>query len=173
MGSVKRLLIQEKRRFLNMGRINKCLAILVLCVAAVSVVMGSVFIYQGVAKETWMRGLMRQEKVTYGLPEEKVKAGEVLDTPEEAQNVALQIGEHRRVIAPTYEALLGGGKFDPTNPKHLTYAQALNMENYLWLAVLGAGVTQIAEAVGAFMIITGIGLGGTGVVLLRLTRRIS
>jgi hypothetical protein len=156
-----------------MGRISRYSAIVVLCVAAVSVVIGLVFIYQGVTKEAWMKELMRQEKVTYGLPEDKVKAGEVLDTPEEAQNVALEIGKHRRAIAPTYEALLGGGKYDPTNPKHLSYAQALNMENYLWLAVLGAGVTQIALAVGAFMVFVGIALGGTGVVLLVVAKKLT
>jgi glucose dehydrogenase len=52
----------------------------------------------------------------------------------------------------------------------LKYAQALNLENYLYLAVLGFGVTQIAMGAGAFMVITGIALGVTGVVLLRQSR---
>ena len=111
--------------------------------------------------------------MTYGLTEQQVKAGEVIDSAKEAEQVALAIGEHRRSIAPTYEALLSGGKYDPTNPKHLTYAQALNMENYLWLGVLGSGVTQIALASGAFMIFVGIALGGTGVVLLSVAKKLA
>jgi len=47
------------------------------------------------------------------------------------------------------------------------------MENYLYLAVLGFGVTTVIIGTGAFMIITGLALGATGVVLLGLARRIS
>jgi hypothetical protein len=156
-----------------MGRINKCLAVVILCIAAASVIMGATFLYQGFTKDAWMKDLMRQEKVTYGLTEQQIKAGEVIDSAAKAQQVALIIMEHRHTIAPTYEALLAGGKYDPTNPKHLTYAQALNMENYLWLGVLGSGVTQIAEAAGAFMIFVGIALGGTGMVLLAVAKKLA
>ena len=52
----------------------------------------------------------------------------------------------------------------------MSYAQALNMENYLYLAVLGFGVTTMIIGAGVFMIITGLALGTTGVVLLRLPR---
>jgi len=55
----------------------------------------------------------------------------------------------------------------------LSYAQALNMENYLYLAVLGFGVTTVITGTGAFIVIMGIALGATGVVLLRLTKRTS
>jgi hypothetical protein len=46
------------------------------------------------------------------------------------------------------------------------------MENYLYLAVLGFGVTTVILGTGAFMIITGFALGVTGIVLLRLTREV-
>jgi len=55
----------------------------------------------------------------------------------------------------------------------LSYAQALNLENYLYLAVLGFGVTDIVLASGVFMIIMGIALGATGVTLFALARRAS
>jgi len=146
------------------------LAILVLLLGVVGIGMGAVFIGQGVAQNNALKETMRLESVTYLLPEEEVAKGNVIDTAEEAQTVADTIREHRRNIAPTYQELLGEGHFDPTNPKHLSYAQALNMENYLYLAVVGFGLINAVIASGAFMIITGLALGGTGLVLLRLSR---
>jgi len=139
----------------------------VLLLGLVSVVIGSVFIAQALEKNNWMKSAMRVEKVTLGLSEEQIEKGEIVDTAEEAQIAGDTIREHRRNIAQTYDELLGEGRFDPTNPQHLSYAQALNMENYLYLAVLGFGVTRVILGAGVFMILTGIALGATGVVLLR------
>jgi len=156
-----------------MERISQYLAIMVLLVGVVGMVIGSIFIAQAVEKNNWMREAMQVEYVTLGLSEEQIAEGEVIDTAEEAQVAGDAIREHRRGIAATYNELLGGGRYDPTNPKHLSYAQALNMENYLYLAVLGFGVTTVITGTGALMIIMGIALGATGVVLLRLARKIS
>jgi len=153
-----------------MARISRYLAIMVLLAGVVGVVIGSVFITQAVEKNNWMKEAMQVEKVTLGLDEAVVAKGEVVDSAEEAQVAGDVIREHRRNIASTYEELLAGGRFDPTNPKQLSYAQALNMENYLYLAVLGFGVTTVIIGTGVFMIITGIALGTTGVLLLQLPR---
>lgn len=153
-----------------MLRLSRYLAILVLILGVVGIVVGSVFIAQAIEKGNWMRQAMRVEHVTLGLSEEQVAEGQVIDTAEEAQIVGDTIREHRRNIASTYEELLAGGRFDPTNPQHLSYAQGLNMENYLYLAVLGFGVTTVITGTGVFMIITGLALSGTGVVLLRLAK---
>jgi len=153
-----------------MGRISRYLGIMVLLAGVVGVVIGSVFIAQAIEKNNWMSEAMRIEHVTLGLDEAAVAKGEVVDSAEEAQVAGNMIREHRRNIASTYDELLGGGSFDPTNPEHLSYAQALNMENYLYLAVLGFGVTTVIIGAGVFMIITGLALGATGVVLLRLPR---
>ena len=150
-----------------MLRINRYLVMVVLLLGLVSVVIGSVFIAQALEKNNWMKSAMRVEKVTLGLSEEQIEKGEIVDTAEEAQIAGDTIREHRRNIAQTYDELLGEGRFDPTNPQHLSYAQALNMENYLYLAVLGFGVTRVILGAGVFMILTGIALGATGVVLLR------
>jgi hypothetical protein len=133
----------------------------------VSIVIGSIFIVQAVEKNNWMKEAMRSEKVTLGLSQEQIAKGEVIDTAKEAQAAADTIREHRHKIAPTYNDLLKGGQYDPTNPQHLTYSQAINMENYLYLAVLSFGVTTVIIGTGVFMIITGFALGTTGVVLLR------
>lgn len=156
-----------------MVRISQYLAILVLILGVVGIVVGSVFIAQAVEKDNWMREAMRVEQVTLSLSDEQIAAGQVIDSLEEAQIAGDTIREHRRNIAPTYEDLLGGGRYDPTNPKQLSYAQALNMENYLYLAVLGFGVTTVIIGTGVFMVITGFALGVTGVVLFRLSGRIA
>lgn len=156
-----------------MVHISRYLAMLVICLAVVSLVVGVVFIAQGATKQSWMKSQMSEEKVTYLLPKEEVEKGKVVDNTKDAQMVADTIREHRHQIAPTYDALLAGGKYDPTNPKHLTYSQAINMENYLYLAVLGFGVINVVMGTGAFMILISLALGATGVALLELSRRIS
>jgi len=52
----------------------------------------------------------------------------------------------------------------------LTYAQAQNLENYLYLAVLSFGVTDISMAAGGFMIVMALALGATVVALMRVAR---
>ncbi len=153
-----------------MGKINRYLAILVLVLGAISMVFGAVFIYQGIAKQGLVQAQMRIEKVTYLLPEDEVAKGNVIDTAEEAQMVADMVKEHRHQIAPTYDDLLKGGRYDPTNPKHLTYSQAINLENYLYLAVLAFGLTTVVLSSGVFMIVIGVALGVNGILLVGLTR---
>jgi len=147
------------------------LAMLVLLLGVVGIVMGAVFVGLAVARNNQLVEAMRVEQVILPLhPEEPDEPPSVIDSAGEAQAAGDLIREHRRGIAPTYQDLLGEGRYDPTNPRHLSYAQALNMENYLYLAVIGFGLTQSVMASGAFMIITGIALGATGVVLLRVPK---
>jgi len=114
-----------------------------------------------------MADAMRTEQVTLGLDETAVAEGELVDSAAEAQVSGDILREHRRGIALTYNELLGGGRYNASNPEHLTYAQALNMENYVYLAVLGFGVTQMLIGTGVFMLVTAAALGGTGLVLRR------
>jgi hypothetical protein len=144
------------------------LAILVLFLGVVAVVLGGVFIGQGLSKDAQLKEAMRVEYITLGVDSEL--EGEVIDSLGEARTTGDIIREHRRGIAATYEDLLGEGRFDPTNPQHLSYAQALNLENYLYLAVVAFGLTQAVTASGVFMVVTGIALGGTGVAINRLSR---
>jgi hypothetical protein len=118
--------------------------------------MGIVFVQQGYAKEAFLQEAMTQEQITL----EGIEG--IIDTPEEAQIAGDTVREHRHGIAPTYGDLLGGGHFNPDDPTHLTYAQALNLENYLYLAVASFGVFTLAKATGAFMIVMGLALGVTG-----------
>ena len=139
-----------------MSKKFKYLGILVMITALVSIVLGGVFLQQGFDKESYLVGAMEQEKITV----EGVEG--VVDTAGEAQLAGDTVREHRHGISPTYGDLLAGGRFDPTNPTQLSYAQALNLENYLYLAVASFGVFTVVKGVGAFMIVAGLGLGVTG-----------
>jgi hypothetical protein len=145
----------------------KSLAVLVIILGVVSIVIGGVFVWQGFAKNDLLVTAMQDEQITLGIDAEDLEKGEVIDSAGEAQIAGDTVREHRHSIAPTYGDLLEGKQFDPSNMQQLTYAQALNLENYLYLAVLSFGVTQMALGAGAFMIIAGIALGAIGIVLVR------
>jgi hypothetical protein len=146
------------------------LAIVVSVLAVVAIVFGGVFIAQGVSRTAQLKEAMRLEHITLGIETGEVEAGEVIDSAIEAEIAGDTVREHRHGIAPTYGELLGGEKFDATDPRQLSYAQALNLENYLYLAVMGFGLAQSVIASGVFMVITGLALGGTSAALLRLAR---
>jgi hypothetical protein len=140
------------------------LGILVIVLAAVSLVIGIVFIQQGYAKEAFLTNAMKQEQITI------TGVDGIIDNAQKAQIAGDTVREHRHGIAPTYGDLLGDKQFDPTDPMQLTYAQALNLENYLYLAVASFGVFQVVKATGAFMILTGLALGTVGYSLLSIAR---
>ena len=147
---------------------NRMLALLVVLAGVVSLGMGVFFITYGVSKGNWMVKTMQEEKITLGLSQEQIAAGEVVDSMSELQKAGDTIRQHRHAMAPTYSDALGGGKYDPTNVTAATYAQAMNLENYLYLGVLSFGVTQIAMGAGAFMIVVAVALGAVGIVLWKL-----
>jgi hypothetical protein len=135
--------------------LNK-LGIAVMVLAVVALAMGIVFLQQGFSKEALLVDAMKQEKIELGEIEG------IIDTAEEAQIAGDTVREHRHGISPTYGDLLGEERFNPENTTQLTYAQALNLENYLYLAVASFGMVTISKAAGAFMIIAGIVFGITG-----------
>jgi len=136
-------------RVRNMG-------IVVILLALISLAMGAVFVQQGFAKEAFLTQAMAQEQITISDLEG------IVDTAEEAQIAGDTVREHRHGIAPTYGDLLGGERFNPTDPQQLTYAQALNLENYLYLGVASFGIFTVVKATGVFMIVMGLALGATG-----------
>jgi hypothetical protein len=149
---------------------SRILSLLVIIFGVVALVVGGIFIWQSMAKDDLLVKAMQQEQITLGIESDKLAAGEVIDSAAEAEIAGDTIREHRHGIAPTYGDLLEGKQYDPTNPTQLSYAQALNLENYLYLAVLGFGVTQIALGAGAFMVVTGLALLAGGSVLYRLSK---
>lgn len=149
---------------------NRGLAILVIFLGLVGLVLGSVFIGEGIAKNNLIVDRMNIEKVSLALDPNNPGEYTPINNATEAQKAADTIAAHRRAIAPTYQDLLAGGRFDATNPTHLTYAQAMNLENYLYMAVTAFGLIQVTIAAGVFMVVTGLALGGAGLLLYRLSR---
>ncbi|OGN88171.1 MAG: hypothetical protein A2Z74_02100 [Chloroflexi bacterium RBG_13_46_9] len=154
-----------------MNKIIRNLSILVLILGVLALIIGIVFVYEGVSKKAWLTDTMKQENITLSsLGVTGGKASEIIDSAETAQIAGDTVRGHRHSIAPSYTALLGGEKYDPTNPTDLVYAQAMNLENYLYLAVVSFGVTTIAMAAGGFMIVVALALGVIGFILFRLAQ---
>ena len=140
------------------------LGIAIIVLAIVCAIVGIVFVQQGFSKQNYLVNAMKQEQITLNIDGQQV----VIDNATKAQKAGDTVREHRHGIAPTYGDLLAGKQFDPTNPKQLTYAQALNLENYLYLAVATFGLVTVVLGAGAFMIISGIAFGLTGIALIKL-----
>jgi uncharacterized membrane protein SpoIIM required for sporulation len=138
------------------------LGLAVLILGVIGLAIGIVFVQQGFTQERWLEQTMTQEQIT--IP----GTNTIVDNSKTAQEAGDIVREDRHSIAPTYGDLLGGGHFDPTNPQELSYAQAMNIENYLYLAVTAFGVFTVVKATGAFMIVAGLALGATGYSLWRL-----
>jgi len=141
------------------------LGLVVIILGVVGLAMGIVFVQQGFERESWLAQTMRQEEIT--MPD---ASGTIVDSAALAEAAGDIVREHRHSIAPTYGDLLGGENYDPTNPTQLTYAQAMNIENYLYLAVTAFGVFTVVKAAGAFMIVMGLALGATGYALWSIGR---
>jgi hypothetical protein len=146
------------------------MGIIILVLAVIAFIVGGAFIYLGFDKNAVIVGAMEEERITMG--PFGGDAENVIDTLDEAQKAADTVREHRHGIAPTYGELLGGNKFDPTNPVQLTYAQAMNLENYLYLAVASIGLVQVVLGTGAFMILSAVVFGFTGSTLIMISGKI-
>ncbi len=142
-----------------MIRLNRNLGRAVLLLGVMALVMGAVFIFQGIDKNNVITEAMRIEQATYNGNEEI--AG-VIDTAAEAELMAETLREHRLDIG-IYSEL------DRDDPRRDTILKAMTMENSLNLAQLGYGVTTVVIASGVSMVIMGIALGGVGVGLYRLS----
>lgn len=147
---------------------------IVMIMAVAALVIGIVFIYQGVSKASWIKDQMVAEQVSVAVYGGNATTGGYIDNAAEAQAAADRIKEHRHSIAPSYGNLTSygtNGQYDPTNPNPyppnpkitigqamLDYTQALNMENYLYMGVFALNFTQVVMVIGVFMILVGIAL---------------
>jgi hypothetical protein len=142
------------------------LGIAVIILAVIVVIMGIIFLQQGFSKQSLLTHALKQENITFEIDGKQT----IIDNAKKAQKAGDTVKEHRHSIAPTYGDLLGGKNFDPTNPKQLTYAQALNLENYLYLAVASFGLVTVVLASGGFMLLSGIALGLIGFALINISK---
>jgi hypothetical protein len=151
-------------------KFNRLLAIMVMFLGLVGIVLGGVFIGEGLIKNDLIVDRMAVEKITLALDPSNPSVKTQVNNAAEAQQAADKIATDRRKIAPSYQELLGGKPFDSTNATQLKYAQAMNLENYLYLAVTAFGLIDVTLAAGVFMVVTGLALGGGGLVLYRMSR---
>ena len=142
------------------------LGVTVIALAAIMAIIGIIFLQQGFSTQSWLTNAMRQERITFEIDGKQT----VIDSAEKAQKAGDTVREHRHGIATTYGDLLGGQNFDPTDPKQLTYAQALNLENYLYLGVASFGLAKVVLASGGFMLLTGIAFGVIGFALIKIAK---
>jgi hypothetical protein len=144
------------------------LAIIILVLGAIGVVLGGVFIGEGFSKNKLITTRMATENVSLATDPNNPQILTRVTNAASAQEVADKIAADRRAIAPTYQALLNGGRFDPTNPTEVSYAQAMNLENYLYMAVMAFGLVQSVLGSGAYMVVTGLAVFLLGLALFRL-----
>jgi hypothetical protein len=137
---------------------GKLTVLAVLVFGLIVVAAGGAFVGLGVQKHEFIKSAMEQEQITLGVNDSQLAKGEIVDTMNEAQIAGDIVRGHRHDIAPTYGDLLGGARYDPTNLTQLTYAQAMNLENYLYLAVNSFGVTYLTMGVGAALVAIGLAL---------------
>ncbi len=147
---------ENKARKEEENVVRKVLAIVLIVLGVANVALGATFTGLGAVKRAYVQDAMDKERITLTLSEEQVAAGELVDTAAEAQAAGDLVREHRHEMG-TYDEILGGGRFNPENPQHLVYGQALNLENYLYLAVASFGLTLVAIGAGVSMLVTGIG----------------
>jgi len=150
-----------------MGRITRYLVIMVLLLGVASLAMGITFIFQGASVRAMITEELRAEKVTLGIEDASPNPGNVVDTAQEAQAAQDILEEHLRDNYGTY------GDTERGSPERATYLDGTTLRNSLNLAIMGFGVSTVVTVSGIFMIIVGIALGGAGLVLYRLSGRVS
>ncbi len=151
---------------------SKLIVVAVLIVGLVVLAAGAAFVGLGIQKHQFIKNAMEVEKITLGINDSQLAKGEVVDTMGETQIAGDIVRGHRHEIAPTYGDLLGGERYDPTNSQQLLYAQAMNIENYLYLATNSYGVTYLTMGLGAAFIAIGLALMGLGLVLFNWNKRV-
>jgi hypothetical protein len=160
-----------------MSRLGRFISIAVIGLGIAAMVMGVAFVVEGQSKANYIKKEMRAEQVTLArLGVEGADPDNVIDSAAEAQKAADIVKEHRHSIAPTYADLMAlspTGRYNPDIPQHLTYNQAMNLENYLYMGVASLGLTTVTIVSGICMIVLGLGLALTGFVTGRLAGKVA
>jgi hypothetical protein len=159
-----------------MSRLARFIGIAVIGLGIAALVMGIAFVVEGQSKANYIKDQMRAEQVTLAaLGIEGADPDNFIDSAAEAEKVANVVKEHRLSIAPTYADLMAmspTGRYDSSIKAHLSYNQAMNLENYLYLGVASLGLTTVTIVSGIFMMVTGLGLSLIGFAVQRLAKKL-
>jgi hypothetical protein len=153
-GSVRVLLGIEKERKAIFMRTVLTMGIIVLAVIVIAG--GAVAIALGVTESKSVSDHLKQQKVSFKIFDENAPADSFITNASQARKAADTLAEHLKKIAPTYSDLLGGKKFDPTNPTQLTYVTGMNLEGQMNLAALAFGLTTVLTFFGAVLMVIGV-----------------
>jgi len=138
------------------------LTIGIIVLAVVVIVCGGLAIYLGHTNSESVANRLAVEKVSLRIFDQNAPADAIITNASEARKAADTLNEHRKKIAPTYSNLLGGKKFDPTNPTELTYEMGMVLEGQMNMASLAFGLTTVLTFFGAVLVIIGFVLGVIG-----------
>src|SRR5512136_129004 len=123
----------------NMSRLTRFIGIAVIGLGIAALVIGIAFVVEGQSKANYIKNEMRAEQVSLAsLGVQGADPNDFIDSAAEAQKAADIVKEHRHSIAATYADLMAmspTGRYDPNVPQHLSYNQAMNLENYLYMGV--------------------------------------
>ncbi|MDP2931023.1 MAG: hypothetical protein Q8O05_00820 [Chloroflexota bacterium] len=150
-----------------MKRLRVYGAILVVLLSIISTVVGAVFVTQGLSTKQFIVDGLRAEKVTLGIEESAVKAGEIVDTEQEARVAAVTLTQHLRDRYGTYADTKQG------SPERTTYVQGLTLLNSLNEVVMGFGTVTMVIVSGVLLITMGLATGTVGVAMVGLARRVT
>ena len=159
-----------------MSRLGRFIGIAVIGLGIAAMAMGVAFVVEGQSKANYIKNEMRAEQVSLAsLGIEGADPDNFIDSAAEAQKAADVVKEHRLSIAPTYADLMAmspTGRYNPAIPQHLSYNQAMNLENYLYMGVASLGLTTVTIVSGLCMIVTGLALVFIGFALMRLLKKV-
>lgn len=145
----------------------KRIVVIIIFVLGVAVIAGGIgSLVVGRSNAADVTNNLKNEKISLAVFDEDAPKDAIISNAAEARQAVNVLIEHRKKIAPTYSDLLGGEKFDPTNTKELTYAQAMNLQNSMTTAVLAYGLTTTLTLIGSMLLVVGIAIVLMGVVLI-------
>jgi hypothetical protein len=132
------------------------LTIGIIVLAVIVIAAGAVSIGLGAYESGSVSDHLKSQKISLRIFDENAPSDAVVTNAAQARQAADTIAGHLQKIAPTYSDLLGGKKFDPTNPTQLTYVTGLNLEGQMNLAALAFGLTTALTFFGVVLIVIGI-----------------
>lgn len=132
------------------------LTIAIIVLAIVVIAAGAVAIWLGQSNSKAVGDRLAAEKVSLRVFNEDAPPDAVVTNADEARQAADTLREHRRNIAPTYSELLGGKRFDATNPEQITYVVGMTLEGQMNLATLAFGLTTALTFFGSVLVVIGV-----------------
>jgi hypothetical protein len=143
--------------------VRTVLTIGIIVLSIVVIACGAVAIGLGATNSKSVSDHLKEQKVSLRIFDENAPSDALVTNASQARAAADTLASHLKKISPSYSDLLGGKKFDPTNPTQLTYVTGMNLEGQMNLAALAFGLTTVLTFFGVVLIVIGIVLLIVGV----------